>query len=194
MSLSSLRSSSLPVVRLLSPLPAPRVTVLAAHRACQHDRFPEEKQREPNPCSAERPCGADTSQRSGREATASTLRCARRAAAVAMVAAAGQQWYAGRQQEHEAGAQIPVARGIGSVLVANCALKNEKSGAARADSTRPSGADCGIIRILIVSKDTYPYLVIRHVEGLTLSFHLHHWGPLAALRDSLSTNISAFGT
>ena len=50
------------------------------------------------------------------------------------------------------------------------------------------------IRILIVSKDTYPYLVIRHVEGLTLSFHLHHWGPLGALRDSLSTKMSAFGT
>ena len=50
------------------------------------------------------------------------------------------------------------------------------------------------IRILIVSKDMYPYLVIRHVKGLTLSFHLHHWGPLGALRDSLSTNISAFGT
>ena len=54
---------------------------------------------------------------------------------------------AGRQQEHEAGAQIPVARGIGSVLVANCALKNEKSGAARADSTRPSGADCGVFSL-----------------------------------------------
>ena len=64
-----------------------------------------------------------------------------------MVVAAGQQWYAGRQQEHEAGAQIPVARGIGSVLVANCALKNEKSGAARADSTRPSGADCGVFSL-----------------------------------------------
>ena len=64
-----------------------------------------------------------------------------------MVAAAGQQWYAGRQQEHEAGAQIPVARGIGSVLVANCALKNEKSGAAHADSTRPSGADCGVFSL-----------------------------------------------
>jgi hypothetical protein len=37
------------------------------------------------------------------------------------------------------------------------------------------------IRILIVSKDMYPYLVIRHVKGLTLSFHLHHWGPLGAL-------------
>ena len=49
------------------------------------------------------------------------------------------------------------------------------------------------IRILIVSKDTYPYLVIRHVKGLTLSFHLHHCGPLGALRDSLSTNkMSAF--
>ena len=35
----------------------------------------------------------------------------------------GQQWYAGRQQEHVAGAQIPVARGIGSVLVTNCAEK-----------------------------------------------------------------------
>ena len=36
----------------------------------------------------------------------------------------GQQWYAGRQQEHVAGAQIPVARGIGSVLVVtNCAEK-----------------------------------------------------------------------
>ena len=33
-------SPSLPVVRLLSSLPAPCVTVLAAHRACQHDRFP----------------------------------------------------------------------------------------------------------------------------------------------------------
>jgi hypothetical protein len=66
-----------------------------------------------------------------------------------VVAAAGQQWYAGRQQEHEAGAQIPVARGIGigSVLVANCALKNEKAGAARADSTRPSGADCGVFSL-----------------------------------------------
>jgi len=43
MSLSSLRSSSLSllsVFSLLSPLPAPRVTVFAAHRACQHDRFP----------------------------------------------------------------------------------------------------------------------------------------------------------
>jgi len=97
--------------------------VLAAHRACQHDRFPEEKQRETNPCSAERPCGADTSQRSGREATANTLRCARREAAAAAAAAAGQQWYAGRQQKHVAGAQIPVARGIGSVLVTNCAEK-----------------------------------------------------------------------
>ena len=36
--------------------------------------------------------------------------------------------------------------------------------------------------------------VIRHVKGLTLSFHLHHWGPLEALRDSLSTKMSAFGT
>jgi hypothetical protein len=50
------------------------------------------------------------------------------------------------------------------------------------------------IRILIVSKDMYPYLVIRHVKGLTLSFHLHQWGPLGALRDSLSTKMSAFGT
>ena len=53
---------------------------------------------------------------------------------------------------------------------------------------------CFIIRILIVFKDMYPYLVIRHVKGLTLSFHLHHWGPLGALRDSLSTKMSAFGT
>ena len=60
------------------------------------------------------------------------------------------------------------------------------------------------IRILIVYNDMYPYLVIRHVKGLTLSFHLHHWGPLGtplgALRDSLSqlsalsTKMSAFGT
>ena len=28
-----------------------------------------------------------------------------------------------------------------------------------------------------VSKDTYPYLMIRHDEALTLSFHLHQWGP-----------------
>ena len=55
------------------------------------------------------------------------------------------------------------------------------------DVVAPSG-------ILIVSKDMYPYLVIRHVEGLALSFHLHHWGPLEALRDSLSTKMSAFGT
>ena len=33
------------------------------------------------------------------------------------------------------------------------------------------------IRILITSRDTYPYLAIRHVKGPTLSFHLHHWGP-----------------
>ena len=109
--LSALPPSLLSVFSLLSPLPAPRVTVLAAHRACQHDRFPSEKQRETNPCSAERPCGADTSQRSGREATDNTLRCARREAAAAAAAAAGQQWYAGRQQKHVAGAQIPVARG-----------------------------------------------------------------------------------
>ena len=32
---------------------------------------------------------------------------------MAAAAAAGQQWYAGRQQEHVAGAQIPVALGIG---------------------------------------------------------------------------------
>ena len=86
--LSALPLSLLSVFSLLSPLPAPRVTVLAAHRACQHDRFPEEKQRDTNPCSAERPCGADTSQRSGREATANTLRCARREAAAAAAAAA----------------------------------------------------------------------------------------------------------
>ena len=86
--LSALPLSLLSVFSLLSPLPAPRVTVLAAHRACQHDRIPEEKQRDTNPCSAERPCGADTSQRSGREATANTLRCARREAAAAAAAAA----------------------------------------------------------------------------------------------------------
>jgi hypothetical protein len=74
-----------------------------------------------------------------------------------MVAAAGQQWYAGRQQEHEAGAQIPVARGIGSVLVANCALKNEKSGAARADSTQPSGADCGVFSLTGLSCNVNVY-------------------------------------
>jgi hypothetical protein len=38
--LSALPLSLLSVFSLLSPLPAPRVTVLAAHRACQHDRFP----------------------------------------------------------------------------------------------------------------------------------------------------------
>ena len=38
--LSALPHSLLPVFSLLSPLPAPRVTVFAAHRACQHDRFP----------------------------------------------------------------------------------------------------------------------------------------------------------
>jgi hypothetical protein len=38
--LSALPPSLLSVFSLLSPLPAPRVTVFAAHRACQHDRFP----------------------------------------------------------------------------------------------------------------------------------------------------------
>ena len=38
--LSALPLSLLSVFSLLSPLPAPRVTVFAAHRACQHDRFP----------------------------------------------------------------------------------------------------------------------------------------------------------
>ncbi len=71
---------------------------------------------------------------------------------MAAAAAAGQQWYAGRQQEHVAGAQIPVARGIGSVLVTNCA---EKSGAARADSTDQSGADCGVFSLTGLARGSY---------------------------------------
>ena len=37
---SALPLSLLSVFSPRSPLPAPRVTVFAAHRACQHDRFP----------------------------------------------------------------------------------------------------------------------------------------------------------
>jgi hypothetical protein len=63
---------------------------------------------------------------------------------VAAAAAAGQQWYAGRQQEHVAGHRFPWHVAL-AVFWLQTALKNRALPSA--DSTRPSGADCGVLSL-----------------------------------------------